>query len=35
MLGNIVIYINYVILVGIILGGVALVVSSSKKHGHQ
>ncbi len=30
MLGNIVIYLNYVILVAIIVGGIALVVASSK-----
>ena len=34
MLGNIVIYLNYVILVAIIVGGIALVVASSKKHEH-
>ncbi|BDS16821.1 hypothetical protein JUM001_10550 [Clostridium perfringens] len=35
MLGNIVIYLNYVILVAIIVGGIALVVASSKKHEHK
>lgn len=35
MLGNIVIYLNYVILVSIIVGGIALVVASSKKHEHK
>lgn len=35
MLSNIVIYINYAILVAIIVGGIALIVSSSKKHRHQ
>lgn len=30
MLGNIVIYLNYVILVAIIVGGIALVVASSR-----
>lgn len=30
MLGNIVIYLNYVILVAIIVGGIALVAASSK-----
>ena len=35
MLGNIVIYLNYVILAAIIVGGIALVVASSKKHEHK
>ncbi len=35
MLGNIVIYLNYVILVAIIVGGIALVVASSRKHEHK
>lgn len=35
MLGNIVIYLNYVILVAIIVGGIALVFASSKKHEHK
>lgn len=35
MLSNIVIYLNYAILVAIIIGGIALIVTSSKKHWHQ
>ncbi len=35
MLGNIVIYLNYVILVAIIVGGITLVVADSKKHEHK
>ncbi len=35
MLGNIVIYLNYVILVAIIVGGITLVVADLKKHEHK
>lgn len=35
MLGNIVIYLNYVILVAIIVGGITLVVAGAKKHEHK
>lgn len=32
MLSSLVIYLNYAILVAMIIGGIALIVSSSKKH---
>lgn len=35
VLGNIVIYLNYVILVEIIVGGISLVVAGSKKHKYK
>lgn len=35
MLSNLVIHLNYAILVAMIVGGIALIVSSSKKHEHK